>query len=127
MSGLLRSDPARDTPRALRELAEQLEALLYTTARQLVPLLGARWVEVSRAAPTGTPRTFARASGAQDATRDLAVTVAEHRIPHPLGRTPEGVLVVRNTAGSVFVEGAHDKDFLVITPYGDTTLRLLVF
>lgn len=126
MSALLRTDPAGDAPRALRELAERLEALLYPVARQLAPLLGARWVEVSRSAPAGTPRTFARATVARDATRDLSLTAVEHRIPHPLGRAPEGVLAVRNSAGVALVEGTHTADYLILTPAAATTVRLLV-
>lgn len=126
MSELLRSDPARDTPRALRELAEAVEAILYPAARQLAPLLRARWVEVSRAAPAGTPRTFARPGSARDATRDLSATAAAQRIPHPLGRVPEGVLVLRNSAGAALVEGEHTADYLSLTPSAATTLRLMV-
>ena len=132
MSGLLRSDPARDPARSLRELAEQIEALLYTTGRQLVPLLGARWVEVSRSTPSGRPLTYQRAGSAQDATRDVRLAVVplvdpEHRIPHPLGRAPEGVIVVRNSAGATIAEGTHTADYLSLSPSATTTVRLLVF
>lgn len=126
MSALLRTDPAGDAPRSIRELAEQLEGILWPSRRQLAPALGARWVEVSRSAPTGTPRTFARPSSERDATRDIALAVSATRIPHPLGRVPEGVAVLRNSAGARLVEGQHDANFLHLTPDVATVVRLQV-
>jgi hypothetical protein len=91
------------------------------------PMLGARWVEVSRAAPSGDPPTFERAEGAAGATRDVALTAGVvHRVPHPLGRKPEGVLFTANTAGSPIAEGEHTASHLLVTARADTTVRAQV-
>lgn len=90
------------------------------------PLLGARWVEVSREVPSGDPLTFERTRGGE-ATREIALHAGRvHRIPHPLGRVPEGIVFAKNSGGLPVAEGEHTASHLTLIPAVDTSVRLAV-
>lgn len=135
---LLRSEVA-DGPapgRTLRELVEALEKLLYLGSA-VVPLLGARVVEVAPGGPqTGDGRAVFSRSGRGSLTRDIALVGGTvNLIPNPLDRAPQGrVLTWQSASGALL-----DRDpaalspvqdpakWIALAPSADMTIRLMVY
>lgn len=132
---LLRTELPDEGPltRALRELAETLERLLYLGDTPL-PLLRARWVEVAGSPQAGTGRTVHGRSGGA-LTREIPLRAGLNLVPNPLGRRPDGRLLVWQSADGTLLDRDPSSlsppqdptKWLALEPTDDMTVRLQVF